>query len=243
MEVAAIVQARMGSTRLPRKVLADIAGETMLARVVGRVKRSRLISRTMVATTRLPADDAVMEECRRLGVEAFRGSEQDVLDRYCRAAEACGAEAVVRITADCPLIDPEVIDETVRCFLEAHADLAWNDTPVSYPRGLDVEVIDVGALRRAWHHASLPHERVHVTPYIYSHPELFRIVSLQTGSDYSRQRWTVDTTEDLALARAVYRHLGSDRDFGWREVQRLLSEMPELLELNRGVRQKRLEEG
>lgn len=242
MRIVGIIQARVGSTRLPGKVLADIGGQTMLERVVQRVRRSTLINRTIVATTHGPADASVLKQCRALAVDAFCGSEEDVLDRYYKAAQAHNAEAVVRITSDCPLIDPGVIDEVLRLFLAERADYAWNDTPVSYPRGLDVEVMTIEALTQARKEAVEPRERAHVTPFIYRNPELFRIVKLTTGADYSNHRWTVDTAKDLDLVRAVYDRLGSSGDFGWREVLRLLSDEPELMLLNSGVRQKALEE-
>jgi spore coat polysaccharide biosynthesis protein SpsF len=183
MRIVAIIQARMNSTRLPGKVLADLGGRTMLARVVQRVRGAGLVDHVVVATSLKPADDPIQEECTRLAVDSFRGDESDVLDRFHRAAEVHRAEGVVRITADCPLADPEVIDRVVRAFLERRPDFASNTLCRTYPRGLDVEVLTAQALATAWRHAREPYQRVHVTPYLYQHPERFRLLSLTVDED------------------------------------------------------------
>jgi spore coat polysaccharide biosynthesis protein SpsF len=174
MKVVAIIQARMGSSRLPGKVLTDICGETMLARVVDRVRRSKLINEVMVATTDQAADDAIVAECKKFSVPVSRGDQDDVLSRYFRAAQLSKAEIVVRITSDCPLIDPEVVDKTIAAFLEKRPDYASNCLQRTYPRGLDTEVISFTALSRAWQIAHKSYEREHVTPYIIEHPEDFK---------------------------------------------------------------------
>jgi len=242
MKILAIVQARMGSSRLPGKALKDIQGRSMLARVVRRAQRSSLIDRLIVATTDKEADDAIASECKVLGVSVFRGSEDDVLDRYYQAAKAFSAEAVVRITSDCPLIDPDVIDRVVQVFLDNSPDYASNTIENTYPRGLDVEVFTFSALEKAWRNASRDFERVHVTPYIYLHPELFRKLSVTSEKNLSFYRWTVDTAEDLALVRAIYEKMGGDDHFSWRDVLELFEREPCLAELNRHIRQKSLEE-
>ena len=238
--IVAIVQARMGSTRLPGKVLKDLGGDTILARVVHRLRRARLINEIVIATTTSPADDSIVRECERLAVKCFRGSEQDVLDRYYQAAKVLSAEAVVRITSDCPLIDPELVDATVRTFLEKKADYANNVSPRTFPRGLDVEVLTFAGLERAWREAVKPHEREHVTPYFYEHPELFHLTSIQGESDYSAYRWTLDTSEDLELIRAIYSRLGNRDDFGWHEALAVMEREPELVDLNSHIIQKSL---
>jgi spore coat polysaccharide biosynthesis protein SpsF len=240
MKTVAIIQARMGSTRLPHKVLMDLGGETVLARVVRRLSRSRMVSEFVVATTDSPGDDAIVRECQRLGVSCFRGSEHDVLDRYHQAARAAVAESVVRITSDCPLIDAELVDDTVRIFVEQQADYASNVFPRTYPRGLDAEVVTMAALDRAWCQASEPHQREHVTPYFYEHPETFKLASTRSESDYSAYRWTLDTAEDLELLRNIYARFGNQDNFGWREVIMLMEREPELAELNTRVIQKSL---
>ena len=242
MKIVAIIQARLGSTRLPGKVLKDIGGRTMLARVVRRVRRAATLDDVIVATTTEPADSAIVEECARLGVHCFRGSELDVLDRYCQAAKQLNADAVVRITSDCPLIDPGVIDSVVAVFRNETPDYASNVVERTYPRGLDTEVVSMDALTRAWQEARQHYERVHVTPYFYRNPELFRMRSVVTDRNHSGFRWTVDTAEDLAFICSIYEALGPDDLFDWKSVLCLLSKEPELATANSGIRQKSLEE-
>ncbi|HZR56174.1 MAG TPA: glycosyltransferase family protein [Terriglobales bacterium] len=241
MRIVAVVQARMGSTRLPGKVLMDLSGNTVLARVVTRLQRSKFINQTVVATTESDVDDAIICECERIGVSCFRGSEEDVLDRYYRAVREYNAETVVRVTADCPLIDPEIVDRTIELFFQKDADYATNDVPRTFPRGLDVEVFTMSSLEQAWQEARKPYERVHVTPYFYEHPEIFRTVSLVGESDSSRYRWTLDTEDDLKLLRAVYERFQNTDMFDCTEVLALMQREPELLELNSRVLQKSLQ--
>jgi len=238
VKTVVIIQARMGSTRLPGKVMLPLGGGTVLANVVRRVQRARLAHEVLVATSESSRDSVIVEECDRLGVPSYRGSEDDVLDRYYRAARNRAAEAVVRVTADCPLIDPGLIDETVQVFLEEGADYASNVLPRRYPRGLDTEVFTASALARAWNEAREPHEREHVTPYLYQHPEVFRIASAAGEVDHSQYRWTLDTPEDLALLRAVFENVPNASTCSWREVLALMQERPELAALNFGVTQK-----
>jgi len=240
--VVAIIQARMGSTRLPGKVLMDIAGRTMLARVVERTRRATLLDDLLVATTVTPDDDVIVAECAKLGVGTFRGEEEDVLDRYYRAALQAYASAVVRITSDCPLTDPEVTDRVIGAFLESGADLASNSLERSYPLGLDATVVGMDALAQAWREATKPYERAHVTPFISRNPSRFRIRPVKGDADYSSCRWTVDTREDLEFAGTVYAKLGREGQFTWRDVIALLTREPWIAEINRHVRQKGLEE-
>ena len=242
MNTVAIIQARMGSSRLPGKVLMDLGGETTLARVVRRLKRSRQVTKIVVATTTACGDQSIIRECEHLQVVCFRGEEQDVLDRYYQAARANAADAVVRITSDCPLIDPELVDETVEVFRNEHADYACNVSPRTYPRGLDTEVFSFDALDRAWREAREAHQREHVTPYLYEHPQIFKLASLSGAADYSRYRWTLDTREDLELLRAIYSRFDGRDDFSWQEVLRLMEREPELAELNSQVLQKSVRE-
>jgi spore coat polysaccharide biosynthesis protein SpsF len=176
-------------------------------------------------------------------VGCCRGSLDDVLDRFYRASVAHRAEAVVRVTADCPLIDPGLIDLCIRRFLESGADHASNAYERRYPRGLDVEVVRFSALEAACREATLPHERSHVTPFIYARPERFRLHSIRAEEDHGQHRWTVDTPADLRLARAVYQRLGPDDRFTWRDVLALLHREPGLAGLNRSIRQKALADG
>jgi spore coat polysaccharide biosynthesis protein SpsF len=233
----------MGSSRLPGKTLIDLAGQTALARVLRRAGRARLVNQLVVATSNLRDDDPVADECRRLGVAAFRGSEQDVLERFRGAASAFGSDVAVRITADCPLIDGYLIDQVISGFLDCLPDYAANTLERTYPRGLDCEAIGMDALERAAAEAVKDYQRIHVTPYLYENPDRFRLVSITGEEDHSRHRWTLDTPEDLALVRAIYKRFDGSDDFSWRDVLRLVDQSPELSELNLGVRHKPLEAG
>ena len=240
MKTVAIIQARMGSTRLPGKVLLDLAGEPMLARVVHRVQRARSLQEVMVATTVQPGDDAIVQLCAAHGWPCARGSQDDVLDRYYQAALASQADIVVRITSDCPLIEPEVIDQVVGALLagQPEVDYASNvQPPRTFPRGLDIEVLRFDALERAWREDVDPAWREHVTPYLYRHPERFRIHGVFNAVDLSHLRWTVDTPEDLELVRRIYDYFDDDA-FSWHDVLALLEQHPDWLEINRTVEQK-----
>lgn len=237
MRIVAIIQARMGSTRLPGKVLMDLAGKGVLARVVERVSRLNSIQSIVVATSINRENEPIAVECARLGTQCFRGSENDVLGRYLGAAREHQAEAIVRITADCPLIDPEISDSVVNEFVQRGADYASNVFPRTYPRGLDTEVFTREALELAWTHATAPHQREHVTPYLYEHPEVFRLASIQADADYAFHRWTLDTPEDLELIRSIYSRFDGREIFSWREVVRLCEREPALVEINSHVQQ------
>ncbi len=243
MKIVAIIQARMGSSRLPRKVLMDLGGATVLDRVLNRLGRSELIHELLVATTVEPADDAIVEHCKRTGRKVFRGSEQDVLDRYYHAAKYIDADVAVRITSDCPVIDPDVTDATIRGFFDQHADYASNALVRTYPRGLDTEVMTVRALERAWRESTKPYQREHVTPYIYENPSQFKLHGIENDVDCSQHRWTLDTPEDLQLLRAIYERFGGCDDFSWRQVLEVVQDDPSLANINRHVVQKAVHQG
>jgi len=211
--------------------------------VIERLRRSSSLDLLVVATSKLAENDAIARECQSADVECFRGSEADVLDRYFLAAREYEADAIVRITADCPLIDPELVDDLVNTFLKEKADYASNVFPRTYPRGLDAEVIAQPALYRAWREASEPHQREHVTPYLYEHPEMFRLVSTRGEQDYGGHRWTFDTAEDLQLIRAIYERFAGREHFSWREIVDTLAGEPELVRINAHVRQRGIREG
>ena len=241
MKVVAIVQARMGSTRLPGKVLMDIAGKTMLERVVERVCAARRIDEVVVATSTAPSDDAIVALCDALGVRWFRGSEEDVLDRYHGAALEAAADVVVRVTSDCPLIEPGIIDRVVDALqTQPDLDFAANTLePRTFPRGLDVEAMRMAALETTCREAQHASEREHVTPFIWQQPKRFKLGRVCHDTDLSALRWTVDTPEDLAFVRAIFEHLPA-RAFAWGEVLRLLDAKPELTRINAGITQKPL---
>lgn len=230
----AIIQARMGSERLPGKVLLDIAGQSMLERVVRRVQRCETIDEAIVATSLNPADDAIVSEVDRLGVGVERGSELDVLDRFHRVAELHSARVYVRVCADSPFMDPAVCDLVVTRFTEATPDVdyASNKIRPSFPLGLDVEAFSRAALDRTWRSARQDYERSHVTVYMYQHPAEFRLLSVEDHADRHSWRWTVDTPDDLRFAREVFARLGGSNDFNWRDVVRLIEDEPSLAAIN-----------
>jgi spore coat polysaccharide biosynthesis protein SpsF len=237
VKVVAIVQARMGSTRLPGKVLMDLGGATVLSRVVQRLRRCSQLKEVVIATTDQAADQDIVASCAQLGVACFRGSETDVLDRYHSAAEAFSADAVVRITSDCPLIDPEVVDTVVRAMIEQRAHFASNVLTRTYPRGLDAEAFTIEALEKAWRDSDQPYQREHVTPLFYGRPEMFRVASVHEKQDFNQYRWTVDTPDDLRLIREIYSHFDNDH-FGWRDVIALMERLPALPAINAHIVQK-----
>ena len=234
----AIIQARTGSTRLPGKVLLPLLSEPLLVHVVRRVARASRVDAVVVATTTMAGDDAIVELGSEAGWLLSRGSEMDLLERYLEAARAYGAERVVRITSDCPLIDPQVIDEVVAALDAADADYASNTLePRTFPRGLDVEAMTMDALETAGRDDRDPASREHATPYLYRHPERFRLAAVRLSEDLSGHRWTVDTPEDYELVRRIYDRLGRD-DFGWREALAVVEANPGWSDLNRHVEQK-----
>jgi glutamate-1-semialdehyde-2,1-aminomutase len=236
MKVVAIVQARMGSTRLPGKVLKLLAGRSMLWRVLRRARAARGIDEVVLATTTEPEDRALEPVARELGVRVVFGHPTDVLDRYYQAAKASGAGAIVRVTADCPFLDPEVVDACVELYLSSGKAYASNVIKRTFPDGLDVEVFSFAALEAAWSEAKLASEREHVTPFIWKNPTRFPAAELVRETDLSAMRWSVDNPEDLALAQAVYDGLGSDdRLFGYRELLQFLEKRPDLAALNAGI--------
>ena len=224
--IVAIIQARMGSSRFPGKTLADLAGRPMLARVVERVRRAGAVDKVVVATSTAALDDPIAEFCAQERIPCFRGSENDVLERFYEAAKEHSADVVVRITADCPLIDPGVIDRVIERFRRGDCDYASNALRYSYPDGLDTEVFSMAALQQACREAKKPSEREHVTPYLRS--EKFRALNVENESPGEPQRWTVDHPADLEFVRAVYAAFEGKTDFRYREVLELLKARPEL---------------
>jgi spore coat polysaccharide biosynthesis protein SpsF len=240
MRTVCIIQARMGSTRLPGKVLRPLLGRPMLWWVVHRARQARLLDEVVVATTLDARDDQLDDLCCREGWGCFRGSEEDVLDRYYQAAKHVEADVVVRITSDCPLIDPRVIDHVTAAYFAGfpHPDYVSIFEPRTYPRGLDTEVFSMKALETAWREDTSAW-REHVTPYIYRNPDRFRLLSVCNPVDYAHHRWTVDTPEDLELVTRIYEHFGHG-DFRWGDVIGLLERNPEWAEINRHVEQKNI---
>lgn len=234
--VVAVVQARMGSTRLPGKVLMPLAGEPMVAHVLNRAHAISGVERVVAALPDLPEDDLLAATCQRSGAVVIRGSAHDVLARYTTAVQATDAEIVVRLTADCPLLSPRTSAHVLSRF--ENCDYASNTLERTYPRGLDTEVFTRRALEIANVEASDAAEREHVTPFIYRRPNRFALVSVRNDDDLSDHRWTVDTAEDMAFAVAVYESLGPR--FETEDVLSLLERDPELRALNSSSQQKEL---
>jgi spore coat polysaccharide biosynthesis protein SpsF (cytidylyltransferase family) len=233
-KVVAIIQARIGSTRLPGKIGMMLAGRPMLAQEIMRVKEATTLDAAVIATTDKLEDNAVIELAKECGVHVFRGSENDVLDRFYKSAKDARADTVVRLTGDCPLMDSNVIDEVVEHFRSGEAD--YTITPDNYPEGLDVEVFTFVALERAWKNAKLHSEREHVTPYIRNHPELFTCDQWTSGKDdYSHMHWSVDTPADFDFVTKIYEQLyPTNSSFTKDDVLALLARQPALLEINKG---------
>lgn len=225
----AVIQARASSSRLPGKVLKPILGRPMLARQIERLQRCTRIDRLIVATSTDSSDDAVEAVALAVGVDVWRGSLDDVLERFLGAARAYGAADVVRLTGDCPLTDPEVVDAVIELYRSAAVDYASNVAPPTYPDGLDVEVVSLAALERADREATRKPHREHVTLYIREHGDQFRLANLAAEHDLSHLRWTVDNPEDFEFVEAVYRDLYPHNPaFSTADILALFERHPEL---------------
>ncbi len=233
MKVLALLQARMGSTRLPEKVLMEIEGKSILEHAINRVSASKHVTGLIVVTTIKKQDLAIVKKCAELGVSVFCGSENDVLDRFYQPAKLIKPDHVLRTLCDCPLADPKVIDKIIERHVETKADYTSNTIKVTYPDGIDMEIFTFNALKKAWTEAKLSSEREHVTPYIYKHPELFKLENVENDKDYSSKRWTVDEQNDFDFITKIYTELYSKNNlFGMKEVLELLEKKPEFEEIN-----------
>ncbi len=235
-KIVTVVQARTGSTRLPGKVLLDILGRPLLLRMVERLQAASLAGTVVVATTTDPSDDPIETLCAQYGLNCYRGSVHDLLDRHYQAGLLYGADAVVKIPSDCPLIDPAVIDRVLGFFLENSYDYAGNLHPATWPDGNDVEVMSMTALHKAWTEAARPLEREHTTPYFWENPQLFSIgnVVWETGLDFSMShRWTIDYPEDFNFIRTVYEYLyPKNPQFALLDILDLTDNHPDIFDLN-----------
>ena len=233
MKIVAIIQARMGSTRLPGKALIKIEDKTVLEHVIRRVQACHLVDAVVVATTVSKGDLPIVKLCAEKGISVYCGSEDDVLDRYYQAAKLFSAETVIRITADCPLMDPQVIEAVVRKHIKDGADYTSNIIDETFPDGEDVEVFSVAALKKAWLEAKLSSEREHVTPYIRKSPNIFKLASVSNQIDLSQKRWTLDNQEDLLFISGIFASLyPKDPIFGMKEILSFLAGNPALEEIN-----------
>jgi spore coat polysaccharide biosynthesis protein SpsF len=242
MRINAVIQARTGSSRLPGKVLEDLGGRPVLEWVVRAARAASQVDTVVVATSTLPADDAVADLAGSLGVAVVRGSEDDVLSRFVAALDAYPADAVVRLTADCPLLDPTLIDAVAGAWAAAPVhDYVSTVLVRCLPRGLDVELVTAGALR-AVDRIAVGHDRVHVTSLLYAEPTAYRLLGVCVTPPANDLRVTLDTREDLALLRALVAEL-PDAPPSWREVVSILRSRPDLVAVNSAVRQKPIEAG
>ncbi|MEX2144535.1 MAG: glycosyltransferase family protein [Anaerolineales bacterium] len=239
--VVAIIQARMASSRLPGKVLADLGGQPMLAWVVRRASRAKGIDQVVVATSIAAEDDAVVAFCKEQDYACSRGSLYDVLDRFRQAAQEFDAEVIVRLTGDCPLIDPGMLADNLNTFLSAQPplDFAANRLPSdrTIPIGLDAEFCTMAALETAWREAQKEHQREHVMPFFYENADRFRTLHIKHHPNVGNYRWTVDTPEDLELMRKVVTYF-SDDTFSWQQVLALFYQHPDLARINASVMHK-----
>lgn len=235
MTTIAIIQARLGSTRLPGKVLLDLEGKTVLEHVIERVKASELINDVVVATTIRKEDLRIIKLCAGLGISVYCGSVDDVLDRYYQAARLFKADHIVRITSDCPLMDPMVIDEVIALHIREKADYTSNTIKETYPDGEDVEVFTFDALKKAWKNANLASEREHVTPYLRKNPA-FKKASLEFKKDLSHKRWTLDNPEDYEFIKLIYKNLYNKTQlFGMDEILKFIDKNPEVEKINKSI--------
>ena len=236
MYIVAIIQARMGSSRLPGKSLINILGKPMLCYLINRLQYSRLLDKIVIATTDKASDKKILELAKESSIDSYAGSEDDVLDRYYKAAKKYDAEVVVRITADCPLIDPYIVDKVIQRFLMGDCDYATNALIRTYPDGLDVEVFSFNSLEKVWKEARWASEREHVTSYICKNPDEFILANVQNDSDLSRLRWTVDEDRDLEFVRQVCKHLYQDGHiFHMEDILELLKKYPHLEKINQEI--------
>ena len=230
--IAAIIQARLGSTRTPGKTMKLIGNKPLLEYSVERTRQARYIDRVIVATTTSDKDHLISEWCKEKGIDSFRGSEDDVLDRYFQTASHFKADIIVRVTSDCPFVDPQIVDLLILSLKVFGADYASNRIKNrSWPHGLDIEVFTFNALKTAWKNGKEKREREHVTPYIMGHPELFKHIEVPLEEDLSHYRLTVDYPEDLEFTRILVEKYSADK-MNWLEIIDLLKERPELAEIN-----------
>lgn len=241
MRIVAIIQARMGSTRLPGKILKKVNGRPLLSYQLERLQQSNYINDLVIATTIDEKDDLIVEFCKKNNILWYRGLEDDVLARYYETAKAFKADAIVRITSDCPIIDVQVVDKTIQYFLDNNYEYVSNTVERTYPRGLDTEVFTFEALEKAYKDAVRERDREHVTAYFYTNPDVFKIGSVRNEMDYSKYRWTVDTEEDFQLINNIIEKLYSGNPkFTLHDTVKLMEANPDWFYINAHIEQKKL---
>lgn len=237
-KIVTVIQARTGSSRLPKKVLMSICGKPLLLRMIERVKAARLAGHIVVATSDHKEDDAIEDLCRGADIDCYRGDLNDLLDRHYKAAKRYKADAVAKIPSDCPLIDPHIIDKVFKFYLDNKDtyDYVSNLHPASYPDGNDVEIMSFKALEISWNEAKRKLEREHTTPFIWENPDRFKVgnVNWESGKDYSaKHRWTIDYEEDYVFIRTVYDELYKNNpNFSIYDILNLLQEKPFIYNIN-----------
>jgi spore coat polysaccharide biosynthesis protein SpsF len=242
LKVSAIIQARMGSSRLPGKVMKKVNGKPLLEYQIERVLRSKHIDHVIVATTTEEIDNSIESFCDTMEIDCVRGSEKDVLGRYYKALKKYPSDLIIRLTSDCPLLDPEVVDLVITTYLNNREDVDYvsNTIQRSYPRGMDVEILSSALLHEINTLATKDYEREHVTPYIYQN-EMYKIIQVVSEKDNSWHRWTVDTTEDFLLIQEIISSLYTENpEFTIADILNLFDERPELVLINQHIEQKKL---
>ena len=235
--ITAIIQARLGSTRLPGKTLMTIEGDSLIGHLVRRVKESKYVNNIVIATTTKEKDNAIVNFARNNDLKFYRGSEDDVLDRFYKTAIEYDVETIVRVTPDCPLLDPKIMDSVISQYIDGNYDFLCNTMPPTYPDGLDTEIFSFKTLERVWGDARKPSEREHVTSYIYNHPDLFKIYNCTNHVDISYMRWVVDEKVDYIFVAEVYKHLYKYGEiFYMNDALDLLSKYPELNDINKNIK-------
>ena len=241
-KIVAIVQARMGSTRLPGKVLKEVLSRPLLSYQIERMAQSRLIDELVIATTP-NSNEPIIELCKKENVSYFIGSEKDVLERYYLAAKQHQADIVVRMTSDCPLIDADIVDNVINMYKNNNFDYVSNTQIRTFPRGMDTEVFSFSALERAYKEAKIEYEHEHVTPYLYLNAEKFKIGQYIQDQDFNEIRLTVDTPEDFELIKRLFEKLYPiNSKFSLEDILEVLKENPSWLEINKEIVQKKLGE-
>ncbi len=241
MNNCVIIQARMTSTRLPGKIMLPVAGKSLLEHQIGRVLKSKKISNIIIATTINSTDDVVVKLCENLNVNYFRGSENDVLGRYYYAAEKYKASNVIRITSDCPLYSPLILDEMLEKYENSDVDYLSNTLTRTYPRGLDTEIFTFKTLEKCFNESTEQIFREHVTSYIYKNPSIFKMKNYSGDVDNSYLRWTVDTAEDFELIKKIYDYfLPLNPNFDYEDIMQAYQIYPEWKKINSHIEQKKI---
>ena len=228
-----IIQARYDSTRLPGKVLLSLGGKTVIEQVISRVNQAEKIDRIILATTTREEDDALEQICLKAGIDCFRGSEDDVLDRYYQAAKKFKAKNIIRITGDCPLIDPEIIDKVIDIYEKSGVTYATNVIPPTFPDGLDTEIFSFSALKKAWRETNMASQREHVTVYLWQNPGIFKQKHLNNEIDLSARRWVLDNQEDYEFMKQVFFKLYPVKpNFKLADLLKIFVDNPEIEKIN-----------